>query len=159
VIVTVWRHAEAGVAESDVSRPITPRGREALYSSGTGFVRWLEEVGMAPVSSLLYSPYLRARETAEVLSSLCLPAYAAPDNRLVPGARIEDVAELVDPEQAHMLLVSHQPLVSNLVALWCDDPSFAPLSPGGSTTMVLVSPERGGATLLQHCPEPVQSDL
>ncbi len=156
--MTIWRHAEAGNAANDASRPITSRGRASLQLSAASFVRWLEAASVAPVSSLLYSPYLRTRETAEVLCALCLPAFAAAEHRLAPGARVGDVAELVYPERGHVVLVSHQPLVSALIALWCDDSTLASLAPGGSATVSLLSPERGGAELLQHRPDPIQSD-
>jgi len=148
--VTVWRHAEAAAAGHDASRPITVGGRKALQSSVEVFIRWLESAGVVPVTSLFYSPYLRTRETAELLCSWCLPAHAEADDRLVPGARVEDVAALVDPEREHVLLVSHQPLVSALISLWCDDATLAPLAPGGSTTMNLLCAARGGAPALSR---------
>jgi len=156
--VTVWRHAEAAAAGHDVSRPITAGGKKALQSSAEAFIRWRESAGVASVTTLFYRPYLRTRETAELLRHWCLPAHAEADDRLVPGACLEDGAALVDPERAHVLLVSHQPLVSALIALWCDDASLPPLAPGGSTTMNLLCAARGGAELLRHCPEPAQTD-
>lgn len=157
MIVTVWRHAEAGMAPTDASRPITPRGREALQSSGAAFIRWLDEANIAPVSSLLYSPYLRTRESAQVLQALCFPSHVAAERRLAPGADIDDVAELVPSGAPHLLLVSHHPLVSALIAFWCDEHALAPLLPGGAATLTLLCAERGGAELLHYHPDAVWS--
>ena len=157
MIVTVWRHAEAGIAASDAFRPITPKGREALQVSGSHFVRELEKASIGSVTSLLYSPYLRTRESAEILRALCHPAQALAENRLAPGSDFDDIAQLVVTEERHLLLVSHHPLVSALVSFWCDDPTLAPLSPGGFATVALLCSERGGAELMQYRPEAVWS--
>jgi hypothetical protein len=51
-------------------------------------------------------------------------------------------------------MVSHQPFVSQAIAVWVDTVALAPLAPGGYSTLEVTCLARGGATLLRHCPDP-----
>jgi len=64
---------------------------------------------------ILTSPYRRARQTADLLSAaLDLPVEE--DRLLVPGALLDDLAELLGRyDEEHVLCVSHQPNVGTWV--------------------------------------------
>ncbi|MGH2450501.1 MAG: SixA phosphatase family protein, partial [Candidatus Limnocylindria bacterium] len=81
------RHAEAAQGEPDELRPLTAAGREQARSLG---VR-LRVVGVQP-DAILTSPFLRARETGNLLARE-LGVRAWPEERLAPGATAAAVAE------------------------------------------------------------------
>ena len=73
MLLTLWRHGEAGFAMTDEARALTPRGREDVVSMTRGYVAWAGVSGLGPVSLLLHSPYQRTVETAELLGEQLRP--------------------------------------------------------------------------------------
>lgn len=69
---------------------------------------------------LLFSPKLRARQTAEEVQSLCVGIAATGTDSLRPSAAISDVHKLLEEAQAagneRVILASHLPLVAELTA-------------------------------------------
>ena len=115
---------------------------------------WAGEPALGPVSLLLYRPYRRTVETAKLLGELLRPGSLKVDSSLAPGARPETFSENDYTGHGHVVMVSHQPFVSQAIALWIDDATLAPLAPGGWSTLEITCLARGGATLLRHCPDP-----
>ena len=76
------------------------------------------------------------------------------DPLLAPGAYPEAFSENDYTGHEHIVMVSHQPFVSQAIAHWTDDMSLAPLAPGGYSVLEVTCLSRGGATLLRHCPDP-----
>lgn len=146
MLVTVWRHGEAGVAPRDEDRELTLRGISSLEAAVAAFDQWRGDQLLPPVSACRYSPLVRTRQTASILSTaLGLTAEACP--ALAPGADLLAPEGFLDEAESHLILVSHQPFVSELIAYWLDDGRVAPLYPGGWAALELLAPVRGGATL------------
>ena len=118
-----------------------------------GYATWAGESALGPVSLLLHSPYRRTVETANLLGELLRPSSLKVDSSLAPGAHPEAFSENDYTGHGHVVMVSHQPFVSQAIALWTDDVTLAPLAPGGWSTLEITCITRGGATLLRHCPD------
>ena len=124
----IMRHGEAEPlkGDNDRQRGLTSRGQHQAQASA----EWLRAQGVAGLS-VIVSPYQRAQETAAIVADV------------IPAARIESLALLEpsgDPrkvtawlasrEETELLLVSHMPLVGQLVS-WLEDgvlssgPAFA----------------------------------
>jgi phosphohistidine phosphatase len=104
------RHGEAAPGDPDELRPLTPEGRAQSRELGER----LAADGVR-VDTLLSSPLLRARETAEELASQ-LHVEAEPDERLAPGATLELVREAVAGRGESVLVVGHQPDCGRIAA-------------------------------------------
>ena len=154
MLLTLWRHGEAGSAATDESRSLTRRGREEVLAMAQEYSTWSDASAPGPVSLLLYSPYRRTIETAGLLGELLRPRSQEVDSSLAPGAYPEAFSEQHYTGHEHIVMVSHQPFLSQAIAHWTDDVTLAPLSPGGYSTLKVTCLARGGAALLWHCPEP-----
>lgn len=144
--VTLWRHGEAGAASRDADRALTERGRDALVAALPRFKSELSRLGVEPPNACLHSPLVRTTQTAELLATdLAIPAKAL--TALAPGARVAESEVLVEGHEAHVILVTHQPFVSDLLGYWLDNDGLDFLGPGGWATIDLLVPSRGGASL------------
>ena len=144
MIVTIWRHGEAGNAVIDRVRELTDRGREDIGFGCQQFNQHCAELGLAHPELLLYSKWERTLQTADIVGSAYNHARREPCNALIPGRSPGDVdTELNNllerqADLAHVVLISHQPLVSRLVDHYLGSPaSVAPLVPGGLVTIEL----------------------
>ena len=109
----VLRHGEAAnQARSDAERELTPAGVEQVLRSAE---RLLQE----PLGAILASPYVRAQQTATLVHDalrLGHPIVTVP--WLTPDSDPQKVlAQLDGLGLDSILLVSHQPLVGNLLGL------------------------------------------
>ena len=154
MLLTLWRHGEAGSAATDEARALTARGRDEVVAMARDYAAWAGESALAPVSLLLHSPYRRTVETAALLGELLGPGSLKAGPSLAPGAYPEAFSENDYTGHEHIVMVSHQPFVSQAIALWTDDVTLAPLAPGGWSTSEITCLARGSATLLRHCPDP-----
>ena len=91
-----------------------------------------------------------------MLSAELTPTRIAVNEALGPGAIPEDFCEFDCGDDEHIVFVSHQPFVSRAIALWADDPVLPLLAPGGYSVLDVLCLERGGASVLSHCPDPQQ---
>lgn len=123
----VIRHGHAVAASGrDRDRPLSDLGRAAVAD----VARLLAAHGLLP-AQLHVSPYLRARETAEILARAAAPEARV---RLVTQLEPEGDPDAVLDELAlsgggPWLCVSHMPMVGRLVSSLvpgADDPTFAP---------------------------------
>ena len=154
MLLTLWRHGEAGSGATDEVRALTPRGREEVIAMAQSYSTWAAESALGPVTLLLHSPYRRTVETAKLLGELLRPGGLKVDSSLVPGAHPQAFSENDCTGHGHVVMVSHQPFVSQAIALWTDDVTLSPLAPGGHSTLDVTCFSRGGAKLLRHCPDP-----
>ena len=154
MLLTLWRHGEAGSAATDEVRALTPHGREEVVAMAQGYSTWAGESGLGPVSLLLHSPYRRTVETAALLGELLGPRCMKVDPSLAPGAYPEAFSENDYTDHEHIVMVSHQPFLSQAIAVWVDTVTLAPLAPGGYSTLEVTCLARGGARSLRHCPDP-----
>ncbi len=152
--LTIWRHGQAGSAASDRQRELTSVGSDDI---GFGCHRFHElslSRGIEHPDVILYSEWVRTTQTAEILAAAFSQAHRSACQALLPGRTVEDVDRELDTRFAsepprHLLLVSHQPLVSALVGHYLGDASRAPsLVPGGMATLELEVLAPACATLL-----------
>ncbi len=121
----ILRHGEAGPASTDRVRPLTSHGREQVEQ-----VIAARHTDLGAVSVVITSPLRRARETGAVVAralgyagELVVSDTLAPEGSPAAVSRllntidqqISDQGDANTPEQS-ILLVSHQPLVGQLVA-------------------------------------------
>lgn len=115
----VVRHAEAAPGEPDQLRPLTDAGRAAARALA-------ERLAALHPDTVLSSPLLRARETAEAIAHAA-GLVAEPDERLAPGATAELVREAIAGRGETVVIVGHQPDCSAIVlALTCERIGFEP---------------------------------
>ena len=150
----MWRHGEAELSQPDELRALTDRGEAQCRAVARGYEQWRLRHELAPVATVLFSPYRRTRETAEVLSSVFQSATVREAGELAPGARLEHFSNMPFAEDDHVVIVTHQPFVSHAVAHWTDDATLAPIAPGGYSVLEVLDLQRGGVTCLRHCPDP-----
>jgi phosphohistidine phosphatase len=97
------RHADAAAGELDELRPLTPSGRQQARELGAR----LAAEGIAG-ATVLTSPLLRARETAEEIAR-ALGTTTEADERLAPGATAAGVREAAAERGENIVAVGHQP--------------------------------------------------
>ncbi|NMX31256.1 phosphohistidine phosphatase SixA [Pseudomonas sp. WS 5413] len=106
----VLRHGEAeSHAPSDAQRNLTERGREEVLHSAAHLI------GL-PISAIIASPYVRAQQTAQLVrEALGFVPEIRTVSWLTPDGNPLQVLEKLDTDD-NVLLVSHQPLVGNLIS-------------------------------------------
>ena len=98
----VVRHAHAASGDPDELRPLSTRGREQAQALAEQLAA---EVGPALVLS---SPLLRARETASAIARAAGTELRV-DERLSPGAELNDLLAAVKGLDGPVVTVGHQP--------------------------------------------------
>jgi phosphohistidine phosphatase len=131
----IIRHGDALPAQAmraDSIRPLSECGEIEVAASAKWLQQRLIEQGAQQIDWLLVSPYVRARQTAAVLSSYVKVAKQQQYDDITPdgnAAQVMDwlLAQLSTQQQdvEHVAVVSHMPLVSYLVAAF--DPATQPL--------------------------------
>ena len=154
MILTIWRHGEAGSAATDRLRELTDRGTEDVGFGCHQFHNLCETMGIVHPELLLYSEWVRTTQTVDIIGLAFNHAPREHCAALIPGRRPADVETALlrrlqqSPSLEHILLVSHQPLVSLLVDyLLGDCGEVPPLSPGGLATLEMDVPAAGCASL------------
>jgi phosphohistidine phosphatase len=102
VRLIVVRHAHADPGDPDELRPLSARGREQAQALAEKLAADLEPV------LVLSSPLLRARETADPIARAA-SAELRVDERLSPGAGVDDVLAAVAGAEGPVVAVGHQP--------------------------------------------------
>jgi phosphohistidine phosphatase len=154
MIVTIFRHGEAGPASVDANRSLTSRGIDDI-SFGARQFRDACELRKLPTPALfLYSEWLRTTETADILAISFIGVPIRAERALIPDASCAQVAAMLSTQAeienpAHVVLVSHQPLVSELAEYLLGGSNAVPsLSPGGQFTIELPVAARDCARLI-----------
>lgn len=155
MILTIWRHGQAGWAASDWRRELTDRGIDDIGFACPQYHAACEARQLPHPDVILHSPWLRTAQTAGILASAFTHATLRSHQALQPGSRPAQVDELLEcllggaESPYHLVLVSHQPLVSQLVERYLGEPGLVPaLSPGGLATLELDMVGPGVARLL-----------
>ena len=114
--ILVMRHGPAESLgldhESDAARRLTPLGRERTQQACAVLAQLLPEIGR-----IYTSPYLRARETAELLASAS--SLAAPETTplLAPGFDRPALARMLSEGDGRLAaIVGHEPDLSGFIA-------------------------------------------
>lgn len=132
MLVTIWRHGEAAPGRPDRERRLTDRGHADLRRGAPAFGPALERRGLPLPDALSTSRWVRTAQTAAYLAD-ALGLSAEEEEALIPGADPAAVEACLArlPAAAHRVLVSHQPLVSELIDRWLGEPGLVPsLAPG-----------------------------
>ncbi len=104
----VVRHAHADAGDPDELRPLSPRGRDEAEALAR---KLAADAGPVLVVS---SPLLRARETAAPIARAS-GAELRVDERLSPGAGLDDVLAAAEGADGPVVTVGHQPDCSLIV--------------------------------------------
>lgn len=118
------RHGEAQrFAPQDSLRALTERGREEVLASA-------ERLRGRPLEAILTSPYVRARQTAELVAqaldyrgALEIHSWLTPDSD--PMDALEQLSRRIEGE---LLVVTHQPFVGALAGLLIHGHRQSPLA-------------------------------
>ena len=128
--LTILRHAhasDAAVGTQDFDRPLSAAGREAALALGNRFRDALESP-----DRLRVSPALRTRETAQRVGAAAFPALSLD---LAPALYLASLGTLLKEIAAtpascrHLMIVGHNPGLSELWAVVGDEPGFPGLAP------------------------------
>ena len=120
--VTVIRHGSAeDRAATDFERALTARGRAEAEAAGDRLAR----SSLAPPVSIVSSPLVRARQSAEIVARQI--GFTGPidlDEALVPDGAPGGVRDLVARlgERRHVVLVAHEPILSAACSLLTGGP-------------------------------------
>lgn len=113
------RHGEAqAYAQSDAQRRLTPRGETDVLGVVTS-----RRAELAEVELVVTSPYRRALQTAKIAAqALGFERELLVTEHLEPGAEPQALFDFLDTLDAKsILLVTHQPLVGNVLSLLSGD--------------------------------------
>ena len=143
----ILRHGEAATsAATDTERPLTERG-----SFETTQIIKRRRDSLSSLDAIYASPKLRAAQTAEIVRKLLPAAPRVATTELIkPNAAIGALTALLEPfaAQGEVLLVSHQPLVGNLIDYLTDKPATGRLmSTSCLACLDVIAFTRGCATL------------
>ncbi len=110
------RHADAeDYAGSDFQRNLTPKGRKQSKKVGA----FLSSINDLDKSILVFSPYLRAAQTAELVAENSAHYYTfVEDKRLGCGMSVNDALEVITELafEDTVIMVGHQPDLGDLIA-------------------------------------------
>lgn len=139
----VAEDAGPATGHRDEPRALTEQGAERMRRAAEGMAR----LGMRP-ALLATSPLVRCAQTADIVGA-ALDVEPVRDDRLRPGMRLDDVADLLaeHPDADSVWLCSHQPGLSLLVADLTGGGSVE-FKKGGLAVLEVWAPRRAGATLL-----------
>lgn len=141
------REVFARTGQDDSLRPLTEKGRERMRRGATGLAR----IASRP-TLLVSSPYVRARETAEIVAEAFGHQPVELTGVLVPDAMPEEFLGWLDEHKAHdpIAIVGHEPHLSQLVS-WLmtgEDDVVIELKKGAACLLDLgSSPDAGSGTL------------
>lgn len=135
-ILTLVRHAHAGwpaYIGRDFDRPLTPRGHDEALATARAIL-----ASCLRPEILLSSPARRARETAVILAQeLGLSADSIRFEDRLYNASVDGLEEAVRDaaiRSAHVMLVAHNPGISEYARRLTADAALAPLPPAGWVT-------------------------
>jgi phosphohistidine phosphatase len=155
MIITILRHGEAGSASIDAERELTPQGIDDISFAGQQFHKACEARRLVSPDLIRHSGWLRTTETADIFAGPCQSCSVLPEQALQPDGDVFGVTIMLrrlqdtHPDAAHVLLVSHQPLVSQLADYYLGIANPVPaLSPGGLFSFNMDVPAGNGGILL-----------
>ena len=112
----ILRHGQAAFqAARDQDRQLTPRGQEEVHLSVSAALAELRGV-----QKILVSPYVRAQQTAALAAEYLPDISRETEVLLTPEAKLAQLCQMLHKrKESSLLLVSHQPLVGQLVNWLC----------------------------------------
>jgi phosphohistidine phosphatase len=141
----ILRHGQAQpLAATDSARELTSQGKIDVE-------RVVRDNIHLPIEKIYSSPYLRAQQTAKI----CEKILSSTDciitcNELTPDADPSDIIAYITRQTSkNLLLVSHQPLVGDLVALCVKKCQPIPFQPAGLAWVTFENEAQMGRGKLQ----------
>lgn len=135
-VLTLVRHAHAewpGYSGRDFDRPLTPKGMKDALSTA----RAIRSAGLLP-DVLLASPARRTRDTAMILArelGLSADKLHFEDGLYNASAEVLEAAARAAATQGdHVMVVAHNPGISEFARRLSGDPEAKPLKPAGWVT-------------------------
>jgi phosphohistidine phosphatase len=136
--LTLLRHAHAADAPAggrDFDRPLSPAGEAAARTAA-------RHIGatLGPPDRLRVSPAVRTRLTAQALCELAFPSLApdyAPELYLASLDSLLEQIAITSPDCRHLMLIGHNPGLSELCALLTGEHASAALAPAQWTSLTL----------------------
>lgn len=114
-------HAEPFGSKPDMARELTDEGRAAIAQQAA----FLQEHGKE-ITRITHSPFVRAIQTADILAK-GRRCHRTVLRGLEPQGSVAQVEEYIIGENDHTLLVSHLPLIADLLFALTKQPvSFLP---------------------------------
>lgn len=147
MILTIFRHGEAGEAATDRARELTEKGAQDVERGAAVFVETCRRRALQLPEHVYHSPWVRTTSTAELICRALdnVPLSELP--AIQPGRDIASVQRWFEEnfeatrDDTHLVLVSHQPLVSHMVDYYLGEGSSVPsLSPGGFAALSMGVP-------------------
>jgi phosphohistidine phosphatase len=126
--LTILRHAHASDAapgSQDFERPLSVNGEAQACAAAAALSK------VSPPDRLRVSPALRTRQTAMIVRELAFPgleAQFAPELYLASCEKLVLEVATTPSSCDHLMLVGHNPGLSELAELWSSDPDFQGLS-------------------------------
>ena len=146
--------------EQDADRPLTPEGERKLGQIAVA----MEALGLT-FDLILSSPYVRARQTAEIIAA----AFSARkqlefSNHLACGGDSKKLVEYLkrlQPLPENVMLVGHEPYLSGLISLLVagNESCWVVLKKGGLCKLTTVSLKHGPCAALEWLLTPKQMAL
>lgn len=153
--VTILRHGEAGDAASDRKRQLTVRGNDDIRNASESFAQACRQLQIGTPHLIAHSPWLRTQQTADIMAAGLPLAERKELESLRSESSVSGVEKCLDAlhqadnEDQHILLVSHQPLVSSVVQYFLGQQNPVPaLSPGSLVSFELAAVSRQSGELL-----------
>lgn len=117
MLVYLLRHAVAeNSAATDSARDLTAHGLAQASSITEKFRQY-----SPAMDRVLCSPYSRARQTADAVMTLFPDIALTTDDSITPDGDVYAVLDAIEGYQVqHLLIVSHNPFLSNLLSVMVD---------------------------------------
>ena len=107
------RHAEAKSNEEDPLRPLSDEGKITIQKV-SGYIAQLN----IPISEVIHSDKLRAKETAEIFAnSIGIPDKTKEHKGLAPNNDVIPIANYLMNKKNDIAIVSHLPFLDKLASL------------------------------------------
>ena len=151
MLVTIMRHGEAGSAVTDQRRELTARGTSEAKKAAVALLAACSRWSVRPPDELYFSRWVRTTQTARLVAEALGLESRQSIECLIPGSAASATDRLLEglDAECHVVLVSHQPLVSRLVDRYSGEPGRVPgLSPAGFATVRMEIPGQGCGELL-----------
>jgi phosphohistidine phosphatase len=159
MLIYLLRHGDAvqSSAYHDSERPLSSLGEHQSIGVGT-FLRRSNIL----IPSIFSSPLRRAVQTAEIICRHAGPSKLGQSEYLVPGSRHQQIFDVLDSlDQPSVLLVGHEPHLSQTVALLTADQSDLGIEFGNCTLACIEcdTPLRKGQGMLKWLVTADQADI
>lgn len=144
----------------DSERPLTSKGERKMWKIAEA----IEALGIS-FELILFSPYVRARQTAEIVAdALGVGKRLEPSDSLTPDGSVKDLLTSINarkPRCVEVLVVGHEPYLSELISLlvWGEVGCSVLMKKGGLCKLSTDHLEAGRCATLEWLLTPKQMAL